>query len=57
MHPLHARSCSDLQIHGIMVVEKGPPLVDETRWKPKGNVDLKLGSKGFFTTMFNLTED
>jgi hypothetical protein len=28
----------------------------KTRWNPKGNVDLKLGSKGFFTTIFNLTK-
>jgi hypothetical protein len=24
-----------------------------TRWKIKGQVDLKLGSKGFFTTIFS----
>jgi hypothetical protein len=29
----------------------------KTRWKPKGDVSLKLGSKGFFTTIFNLVED
>jgi hypothetical protein len=26
-------------------------------WKPKGDVSLKLGSKGFFTTIFNQVED
>jgi hypothetical protein len=29
----------------------------KTRWKPKGDVSLKLGSKGFFTTIFNQVED
>jgi hypothetical protein len=26
-------------------------------WKPKGDVDLQLGSKGFFTTIFHSLED
>jgi hypothetical protein len=29
----------------------------KTRWKPKRDVELKLGSKGFFTPIFNDVED
>jgi hypothetical protein len=29
----------------------------KTRWKPKGQVDLKLGSKGFFTMIFTSIQD
>jgi hypothetical protein len=28
-----------------------------TQCKPKGNIELKLGSKGFFTIIFTCTED
>jgi hypothetical protein len=28
-----------------------------SRWKVKGQVDLKLGSKGFFTTIFSNPSD
>ena len=28
-----------------------------TKRKPKGHIDLKLGPKGFFTTIFNCIED
>eukprot|EP00253_Pinus_taeda_P031639 PITA_31639 len=27
------------------------------KWKPKGHINLKLGPKGFFTTIFNYIED
>jgi len=29
----------------------------KTQWKPKGEITLKMGSKGFFMTIFNLVED
>lgn len=28
-----------------------------SKWKPKGQVSLQLGPKGFFTTIFNCLED
>lgn len=28
-----------------------------SKWKPKGQVTLQLGPKGFFTTIFNCLED
>lgn len=29
----------------------------QQRWKPKGNIDLKLGANGFFTVIFANLED
>jgi hypothetical protein len=46
-----------MQIYGPMAIGNIPPLVMKTHWKPKGDVSLKLGSKGFFTTIFNQVED
>jgi hypothetical protein len=42
---------------GIWPSEKSLMGWVSTRWKIKGQVDLNLGSKGFFTTIFsNLTD-
>jgi hypothetical protein len=37
---------------GIWTSEKTLVSWIKSKWKPKGQVDLKLGSKGFFTTIF-----
>lgn len=37
--------------------EKGPIKWIHQWWNPKGDVDLQLGSKEFFTTIFHLLED
>jgi len=42
---------------GIWPTEKSLKWWIQHTWKPKGQVDLKLGSKGFFTTMFSNQED
>jgi hypothetical protein len=50
----HALICKFM---GLWPSEKSLMWWIKTRWKPKGEVTLKLGSKGFFTTIFNLEED
>jgi hypothetical protein len=42
---------------GIWPMEKSLEWWIQTRWKPKGEVNLKWGSKGFFTTIFTSLED
>jgi hypothetical protein len=42
---------------GIWPMEKALNWWIKTTWKPKGQIDLKLGSKGFFTTIFSNLED
>jgi hypothetical protein len=42
---------------GIWPFEKVLTWWVNTRWKPKGLVDLKLGSKGFFTPIVACIED
>jgi hypothetical protein len=36
---------------GVWPMEKSLEWWIQTKWKPKVEVDLKLGSKGFFTTI------
>jgi hypothetical protein len=38
---------------GIWPSEKSLQLWIKSRWKVKGQIDLQLGSKGFFTTVFS----
>jgi hypothetical protein len=42
---------------GLCPSEKALTWWIKTRWKPKGDVDLKPRSKGFFTTVFNNVKD
>jgi len=42
---------------GLWPLEKSIMWWIKTRRNPKWDVSLKLGSKGFFTTIFNLVED
>jgi hypothetical protein len=42
---------------GIWPTEKALNWWIKTTWKPKGQIDLKLGSKGFFTVIFSNLEE
>jgi hypothetical protein len=42
---------------GIWTMEKSLSGWVKSQWKVKGQVDLKLGSKGFFTTIFSNPSD
>jgi len=42
---------------GIWLSEKEQMVWIKSRWKVKGDIELKLGSKGLFTVIFSFTED
>ena len=42
---------------GLWPTEKALQMWIKYHWKPKGNIDLHLGSKGFFTVVFANIED
>eukprot|EP00253_Pinus_taeda_P031972 PITA_31972 len=42
---------------GLWPMEKALQLWIKYHWKPKGSIDLHLGSKGFFTVVFTNIED
>ena len=42
---------------GIWPTEKALLNWISAKWKPKSHLDIQLGSKGFFTIIFNLLED
>lgn len=42
---------------GIQTFKKDLIWWINTKWKPKGNYDLELGSKGFFMVIFHQLED
>jgi hypothetical protein len=42
---------------GLWPSEKALMLWVQTRWKFKGNMDVKLGSKGFFMVIFSCSAD
>ena len=42
---------------GLWPTEKALQAWIKNHWKPKGDIDLHLGSKGFFTVVFNNIED
>jgi hypothetical protein len=42
---------------GIWPTEKALMGWVHTRWKVEGEMDLKLGSKGFFAVIFSCSED
>jgi hypothetical protein len=42
---------------GICPSEKALMVWEKSRWKVKGEMDLNLGYKGFFTLFFSCTED
>jgi hypothetical protein len=53
-----------MQYHALIRKFMGPwpsykslILCFKTTWNPKGDLSLKLGSKGFFMAIFNLVED
>jgi hypothetical protein len=50
----HALICKFM---GLWPSEKSLMWWIKTRWNPKGEITLKLGSKGLFTAIFNLEED
>lgn len=41
---------------GISPTEKALNWWIQSKWKPKGEIRLQLGSKGFFTVIFDLLE-
>jgi hypothetical protein len=50
----HALICKFM---GLWPSEKALVWWIKTHWKPKGDLELKLGSKGLFIVIFNQTED
>jgi len=42
---------------GLWPMEKALHVCIKNHWKPKGDIDLHLGSKGFFTVVFTNIED
>jgi len=42
---------------GLWPTEKNLHVWIKNHWKPKGDIDLHLGSKGFFTVVFTNIED
>ena len=50
----HALICKFI---GIWPSEKELLKWIQTKWQPKGHIDLKLGAKGFFTVIFSNLED
>jgi len=42
---------------GLWPTEKALQTWIKYHWKPKGSIDLHLGSKGFFTVVFSNIED
>jgi len=42
---------------GIWPIEKALQAWMRNHWIPKGEIDLHLGSKGFFTVVFTSIED
>jgi len=42
---------------GLFPTEKALQTWIKYHWKPKGGIDLYLGSKGFFTVVFSNIED
>ena len=42
---------------GLWPTEKALQMWIKYHWKPKGSIDLHLGSKGFFTVVFSNIED
>jgi hypothetical protein len=55
LHTVHEGPCCHPQIHGNLASEKSLMVWVKSRWKVKGEMDLKLGSKGFFTVIFPCT--
>jgi len=42
---------------GIWPLEKALMVWVKSRWKVKGDMEIKLGLKGFFTVIFTCSED
>lgn len=42
---------------GLWPTEKALQAWNKYHWKPKGSIDLHIGSKGFFTMVFTNIED
>jgi len=62
--PTLAQNIQDMQDHapicksmGLWPLERALLWWIKMCWKPKGDVELKLVTKGFFTTIFNKIED
>jgi hypothetical protein len=45
------------KFHGDLALKKVLMLWVQTRWKFKGSIDVKLGSKGFFMVIFSCSAD